>query len=86
MLRSQVEVARDDLRTVERLLTSEEPFRNEHLSSEFRQEVGKRLRSYFRERHVDLDGILDDLEARQAARPVLGSIPVGANPDREDAA
>lgn len=62
-MRSQVEVARDDLRVVESLLTSDEPWRHEHFSSEFRQEVGKRLRSYFQERHVDLDGILDDLAA-----------------------
>ena len=71
-MRSQVKVARDDLRVVERLLTSDETWRQEHLSSEFRQEevssefrqeVGKRLGSYFRERHLDLDGVLDDLEA-----------------------
>ena len=65
MLRSQVEVARDELCRVERLLTADETWTHEHPSILFRQEVSGRLRSYFKERHLDLDGIVAGLDAGQ---------------------
>jgi hypothetical protein len=63
VLLAQVEVARDDLRSVQRLLTADETWRSERLTAEFHEAVRSRLRDYFIERHLDLEGVMEDVAA-----------------------